>query len=179
MFLLEQLSITTKKIKTQLANIATLANLGAGVTAILLTLQGNTNAGLLFIIIAAMLDRLDGYLARKLNITSELGKQLDSLSDLVSFGVAPAVLIFQLSLTEIGFIGGVAVVLFITCGALRLARFNITESQNEFIGLPITAAGCLLVFFSLFHGNIGAPMYTVLMISLAGLMISNIRIKKA
>lgn len=140
MFLLNQLDLTRKKIKGQLANILTLINLGFGITAIMFIFQGSIWYGFLFIAIAALFDRFDGLVARKLRIETELGKQLDSLSDLVSFGVAPALLVQQASLMPLTIIGGTAVVLFILCGALRLARFNITDSPNEFIGLPITAA---------------------------------------
>ncbi|WP_054711531.1 CDP-diacylglycerol--serine O-phosphatidyltransferase [Bacillus sp. JCM 19041] len=178
MFLLNQIYLTSKKIKGQLANILTLINLGFGVTAIMFTLQGSIRMGLLFIAVAALFDRFDGLVARKMNIETELGKQLDSLSDLVSFGVAPALLVYQASLVPFSFTGGLAVVLFILCGALRLARFNITDSPNEFIGLPITAAGCLLAFFTLFNQNLSSTVFIAITISLSGLMISNFRVRK-
>ncbi|MBM7838048.1 CDP-diacylglycerol--serine O-phosphatidyltransferase [Alkalihalobacillus xiaoxiensis] len=178
MFLLNQLDLTRKKIKGQLANILTLINLGFGITAIMFIFQGSIWYGFLFIAIAALFDRFDGLVARKLRIETELGKQLDSLSDLVSFGVAPALLVQQASLMPLTIIGGTAVVLFILCGALRLARFNITDSPNEFIGLPITAAGCILAFLTLFNDTLSPVVYIAIMISLSGLMISNIRVKK-
>ncbi|GAF17947.1 LOW QUALITY PROTEIN: CDP-diacylglycerol-serine O-phosphatidyltransferase [Bacillus sp. JCM 19046] len=178
MFLLNQLDLTRKKIKGQLANILTLINLGFGITAIMFIFQGSIWYGFLFIAIAALFDRFDGLVARKLRIETELGKQLDSLSDLVSFGVAPALLVQQASLMPLTIIGGTAVVLFILCGALRLARFNITDSPNEFIGLPITAAGAILAFLTLFNDTLSPVVYIAIMISLSGLMISNIRVKK-
>lgn len=96
-------------------------------------LQGSIWYGFLFIALAALFDRFDGMVARKMKIESELGKQLDSLSDLVSFGVAPALLVQQATLMPLSFVGGLAVVLFILCGALRLARFNITDSPNDLL----------------------------------------------
>ena len=79
--------------------------------------------------------------ARKFNIESELGKQLDSMSDIISFGVAPALLLYQGILNEFGGPGSFFTVFYIGCGAFRLARFNIPR-KGYFTGLPITAAGC-------------------------------------
>ncbi|MFB4211912.1 CDP-diacylglycerol--serine O-phosphatidyltransferase [Shouchella sp. 1P09AA] len=177
-FLLNQLVSTRKKIKGQIANGLTLINLGLGITAIMFILQGSIWYGFLFIALAALFDRFDGMVARRLKIESELGKQLDSLSDLVSFGVAPALLVQQATLMPLSFVGGLAVVLFILCGALRLARFNITDSPNEFIGLPITGAGCILAFSTLFNDQLPETFFVIFMICLSGLMISNIRVKK-
>ena len=132
-----------KKLKAQLANVLTLGNLSLGGFAIISSVRGELNLSLLLIFIAALLDRFDGMTARKLNIESELGKQLDSMSDIISFGVAPAILLYQGILFEFGAPGAFFAVFYIGCGAFRLARFNISDNNGYFTGLPITAAGCL------------------------------------
>ena len=107
------------------------------------------------IVIAAFMDSLDGRIARLLNVTSEFGAQLDSLADLVSFGVAPAITIYLWNLHTIEFQGvGWAIVLFyVVCSALRLARFNVQSDDDHeahkmktfFTGVPIPAAGILVL----------------------------------
>ena len=93
MFILEVFDQTIKKLKNQTANLLTLGNLSLGGFAIITSIRGELNLSVLLIFIAALLDRFDGMTARKLNIESELGEQLDSMSDIISFGVAPAILI--------------------------------------------------------------------------------------
>ena len=144
MFLLEVFDQTLKKLKSQTANLMTLTNLSLGGFAIVFGINGNLRLSLLLIFVAALADRFDGMIARKFNIESELGKQLDSMSDIISFGVAPALLLYEGILHEFGGPGGFFTVFYIACGAFRLARFNITESNGYFTGLPITAAGCLV-----------------------------------
>lgn len=178
MFLLQHIDHTLKKIKSQLANLLTLFNLGLGGLAIIFVLQNEFRMSLLFITCAAIFDRLDGMVARKLNITSELGKQLDSLSDIISFGVAPAILLYQSVLFQFGYAGAIFTIIFIACGAFRLARFNITDSTGYFIGLPITAAGCLLTLCYLFIEHMPAYQFMFIIILLSFLMISNFKIKK-
>jgi CDP-diacylglycerol---serine O-phosphatidyltransferase len=143
MFLLHIVDQTIKKLKAQIANLLTLSNLTLGGFAIISSIRGELNLSLLLIFLAALLDRFDGMTARKLNIESELGKQLDSMSDIISFGVAPAILLYQGILFEFGAPGSFFTVFYIACGAFRLARFNISDNHGYFIGLPITAAGCL------------------------------------
>ena len=143
MFFLEVLDVTIKKLKSQTANVITLANLSLGGFAIIFSVNGNLRLSLLLIFIAALADRFDGMIARKFNIESDLGKQLDSMSDIISFGIAPALLLYQGILHDFGGPGTFFTVFYIGCGAFRLARFNISESNGYFTGLPITAAGCL------------------------------------
>lgn len=178
MFLSEYVDQTIKKIKSQIANTITLMNLSLGGFAILFTIKGQLNLSLLLIFIAALLDRFDGMAARKLNHESELGKQLDSMSDIISFGVAPALLMFQGILGEFGAPGAFFTILYIACGAVRLARFNISTNNGYFTGLPITVAGCLLTvsFFGIGHLPPQFFMYWTLL--LAFLMISPFKLKK-
>jgi CDP-diacylglycerol---serine O-phosphatidyltransferase len=178
MFLHDVLDTTVKKLKSQTANVLTLANLSLGGFAIIVGMNGNLNLSLLLIFIAALADRFDGMVARKFNIESELGKQLDSMSDIISFGVAPALLIYQGILSEFGAPGAFFIVFYIGCGAFRLARFNISESNGYFTGLPITAAGVLATLSFLAIPYIPPQTFLFIMMILSFLMVSPFRLKK-
>ena len=178
MFLLEKVDQSWKKIKSNAANLITICNMAFGGAAIMATLNESYNYSILFIFIAAFLDRYDGKVARKFNQASELGKQLDSMGDIISFGVAPALLIYGLVLNQFGIAGMVMSVLFISCGALRLARFNVMDTTGYFVGLPITAAGTLVTFVALFAANITSVVFMFLVPVLAILMVSTFTLKK-
>ena len=178
MFLLHKVDVTLKKIKSNAANLITILNMSFGGAAIMATLNEFYSYSVLFIFIAAFLDRYDGKVARKYNQESELGKQLDSMGDIISFGVAPALLMYEIALTDFGVAGMFMAILYIACGALRLARFNVMESTGYFVGLPITAAGTLLTF-SFFFTHVFSPVfYMFLFPILAVLMISTFTLKK-
>lgn len=178
MFLLDYLDHTIKKIKAQVANVLTLLNLSLGAFAILFVLKDNLDLSVLLIFLAALADRFDGMTARKLNIESELGKQLDSMCDIISFGIAPALLLYQGILFEYGAPGALFTIMYIACGALRLARFNITENNGYFTGLPITAAGCILTLSYLAIPYFSQQFFMFLIILLAILMVGTFRLKK-
>ncbi|UAC47326.1 CDP-diacylglycerol--serine O-phosphatidyltransferase [Bacillus aquiflavi] len=178
MFLSNVLDQTLKKIKSQTANVLTLTNLSLGGFAIIFILKGQLNLSLLLIFIAVLTDRFDGAAARKFNIESELGKQLDSMSDIISFGVAPALLMYQGILFEFGAPGSFFTFFYIGCGAFRLARFNISENNGYFTGLPITAAGCLATLSFLAIPYAPAQLFLFIMIILSFLMISPFKLKK-
>jgi CDP-diacylglycerol---serine O-phosphatidyltransferase len=178
MFLQDVLDSTVKKLKTQTANVLTLANLALGGFAIIVGINGNLSLNLLLIFLAALADRFDGMVARKLNIESELGKQLDSMSDIISFGAAPALLIYQGILSDFGAPGAFFIVFYIGCGAFRLARFNITEDNGYFTGLPITAAGVLATLSYLAISNVPPQTYIFIMLILSLLMVSPFKLRK-
>lgn len=178
MFLLERLDNTLKRIKGQTANIITIINLALGVLGIYFVVVSELQLSFFAIFIASFVDRFDGLIARKLQIESELGKQLDSLSDLISFGVAPAFLVYQSSLHEFGLPGILFIIIYIICGAIRLARFNINEFSGSYVGVPITVAGCLLALSYLLKGMIPAYFFMFLILILSFLMISTIQVKK-
>lgn len=178
MFLSDVLDQTIKKIKSNTANLMTLTNLSLGGFAVLAGINGNLNISLLLIFVAALADRFDGMIARKFNCESDLGKQLDSMSDIISFGVAPALLIYQAVLVDFGAPGMFFTVLYIGCGAFRLAKFNITESNGYFTGLPITAAGCLATLSYLGIQAFAPIFYLFLMTLLALSMVSPFKLKK-
>lgn len=134
------------KIKSQLPNTITLLNLAFGVIGIIRVLDGNILEGAIFILIAAILDFLDGFLARILKVQSPLGKELDSLADVVSFGVLPGVILFQLAQSSTEQIWLPYLTLIVPMlSAYRLAKFNLdTRQQDRFIGLP-TPANALFI----------------------------------
>ena len=130
-----------------LPNLFTTGAMFSGFYAILAGMDGNFDAACIAIFIAMIFDVLDGTVARMTNTSSDFGLQYDSLSDMVSFGVAPAVLAFSWILNEIGRIGWAAAFIYASCAALRLARFNSqvdSSSKNYFIGIPSPAAAALI-----------------------------------
>lgn len=178
LLILQHLDQTIKKFRSHSANLLTIINLSLGAFSILFVLQGDLYMSLFFICLAAIFDRFDGIVARKLNITSDLGKQLDSLCDLISFGVAPALLLYSAILFDFGTPGAIFTIIFIACGAIRLARFNISEHKGYFIGLPITAGGCLLTISFLLVDTISGPVFMFIILLLSILMISTFKVKK-
>ncbi|MFC7372716.1 CDP-diacylglycerol--serine O-phosphatidyltransferase [Fictibacillus iocasae] len=180
MFLIERERIgsTMKKMKSQTANVLTLINLSLGALALMFIVQDHLKTGFILIFLAGLFDRFDGMVARKMNIESEFGKQLDSLCDLISFGIAPALLMHEAVLQQFGVPGVIFSIIFMVCGAIRLARFNITEFTGAFVGMPITAAGCLLGISYLTVDLMPAFLFMFLILMLSFFMISTISIKK-
>jgi len=157
-------------------NALTALNLVFGMFAIMLTIQNDYwNAGL-FVLIAMVADGLDGRVARALNAGSEFGKELDSLCDLVSFGVAPAILAYVFYLKDFGTAGYIIAIGFATCGALRLARFNVNTSviKGYFMGLPIPAGGCVVATFVMLGVKPSGWVFPVMVAIFAYLMVSTV-----
>ncbi|MFF3022409.1 CDP-diacylglycerol--serine O-phosphatidyltransferase [Gottfriedia sp. NPDC057948] len=152
-------------------NLLTIGNLICGVLSITLNMSGLIMLSSIFIFIAAIFDLLDGRVARKLKVNSEFGVELDSLADIVSFGVAPALLFHSISAPSI--LTSLAFILFPTMGALRLAKFSANPTIGFFKGLPIPAAGLPLAGMGMFfYSNAWITLI------LAFLMVSPIRFKK-
>ncbi len=127
------------------------------------------------------MDRYDGQLARFLQVSSDLGKELDSLADLVSFGVAPSLLIFNLyDFISLGYLGYICFLIFPVAGAYRLARYNNSKFNNVYTGIPITLAGMLVALYALATLNSphNFPLTIIIIFSLSYLMISKFQIKK-
>ncbi len=161
-----------------LPSMLTVGNLFLGIVAIILAFQGNQYVDLaaITVIIGMLLDGLDGRVARLLNAQSEFGKELDSLSDVITFGVAPAFIMYVVALQELSLAGILITAVFPICGALRLARFNVqTGVPGYFIGLPITAAGGVLATLALYHEVFPIGLLSFSMVLLAFLMISKIK----
>lgn len=134
----------------------TLMNLFCGFLSILMVAEGNLSRGAWLIVLAGLFDALDGFMARLANATSEFGIELDSICDVVSFGVAPAFLIYSFALHELSIIGILLSALPPLCGAIRLARFNVESKYGEssyFRGLPIPVHAVMLSAFYLTFMN--------------------------
>jgi len=166
-------------IKKQIPNIFTLGNLFCGFLSIGYAANHQyTNAAVL-VLIGMMLDSMDGRIARMLHVESPLGKELDSLADIVTFGVAPSFLVYYTIFFNNGFLGLAISGLFPLFGAYRLARFNVTsddESSSHFTGVPITAAGGILALLTLFNEQIPSIVTTVIFTALCFLMVSKLKI---
>lgn len=157
-----------------LPNLFTVGNLAAGVVSILFASHGQFMAAAWMIVVSMVFDGVDGRVARLLHTDGEFGLQLDSLADVVSFGTAPAVLMYQMELQRFGTYGMLVAVLFPVAGALRLARFNILHTSGHFIGLPITAAGGLVALLALYGTGLASAATPFVLLILAYLMISAI-----
>ncbi len=170
-------------------NILTLLALCAGITAMRYGLHGEWEKAVLAILVAAVLDGLDGRIARALGAASRFGAELDSLSDFVSFGVAPAVVVYLWSLQVAGGIGWALTLLFAVCCALRLARFNTALdaeepepawAKNFFVGVPAPLGGILILLPLVVVLETGSDLLAnpwvtgPVMIGVAGLMASRI-----
>jgi CDP-diacylglycerol---serine O-phosphatidyltransferase len=165
-----------------LPGMLTVGNIFCGYYAILATMHGDYDRAAQAIGIAIILDMLDGRIARMTNSASDFGLQLDSLADVISFGIAPSILAFVWGLSTVGHqLGWIAAFTFAICGAMRLARFNIqTEHFRHFVGLPIPAGGGTIAAVVYFFGDpIQKPFYAILMVGtvflLSILMVSTIR----
>jgi CDP-diacylglycerol---serine O-phosphatidyltransferase len=149
-------------IRTLVPNVITLLALCAGLTAIRLATEGRYDWALAGVVFAAMLDALDGRVARMLKGTSRFGAELDSLADFVNFGVAPALILFQWGLHDLKSAGWIACLVFAICAGLRLARFNVmlddpnrpAWASNYFVGLP-APAGAITVLLPIYISFLG------------------------
>ena len=140
-----------KNARVILPNMLTLIGVCIGLTSIRFALDGKFEFAIIAIIFAALFDWLDGRIARLIKGTSEVGKELDSLADVISFGVAPAFIMYFWKLNELGRFGWLLCLIYVSCVALRLARFNVNSNQepswrdNFFEGVPSPAGGILVL----------------------------------
>ncbi len=167
-----------KKIRFQAANILTFINLIFGLCALLFTVQEKYHISLIFIVIAALTDRFDGLVARKLKIESKIGKYLDSNSDLISFGVTPALFIYLSVLEQLNILGIIVIFIFVMCGTYRLAKYNAVEFDGFYVGLPITIAGALLALSFLLKDYVSPYIILSFTALLSFSMVCNLKIKK-
>ncbi len=182
----KEIKIPKHKAVYILPNMLTIASLFCGFIGMTWAVEGKFELCAIAILVSCLFDGLDGKVARLTGTSSEFGVQLDSLADLVAFGVTPAFMVYQWQLQHFGRLGLLAAFMMIACGALRLARFNVqsaTTSKAHFIGLPIPAAGCTLSTLILFAPFLPADIaQTVLPIGtlalvyiLSLLMVSSVR----
>ena len=163
-------------------NMCTSSNLVFGMCSILSTYSGNLVWGSIFILLALVADGLDGRTARFFGVASEMGKEMDSLCDLGSFGIAPAFLAWAFVLHNHGILGIVVAIFFAICGMWRLARFNVNASvvHGYFMGLAIPAGGNIVAMTTLLFVQLGIdPMtfgiaYPIVMAFVGWLMVSHV-----
>ena len=167
-----------------LPNLFTTGSLFAGFYSMVAGVSGDYRTAAIWILFALVCDGLDGKVARATGTTSKFGVEYDSLADLVAFGVAPGLLMYFWALKPFGRLGWLAAFLFVVCGALRLARFNVqveTVESKRFIGLPIPAAASTVSATVLFFHHMGWPSsykklaIIVLIYLLAFLMVSSVK----
>ncbi|KAA0895494.1 CDP-diacylglycerol--serine O-phosphatidyltransferase [Oryzomonas rubra] len=167
-----------------LPNLFTTGSMFAGFYSMVASLNGNFDVAALWIFASAVFDGLDGKVARLTGTTSKFGVEYDSLADLVSFGVTPGLMMYAWALKPFGRLGWLAAFLFVVCGALRLARFNVqvnTVESKRFVGLPIPAAASMVAATVLLFHHFGWPStykrlaILVLIYLLAFLMVSGFR----
>ena len=163
-------------------NMCTSSNLVFGMCSILSTYSGNLVWGSIFILLALVADGLDGRTARFFGVASEMGKEMDSLCDLGSFGIAPAFLAWAFVLHNHGILGIVVAIFFAICGMWRLARFNVNASvvHGYFMGLAIPSGGNIVAMTTLLFVQLGIdPMtfgiaYPIVMAFVGWLMVSHV-----
>ena len=179
--------VSSKKTRYLLPNILTLGGVCLGISSIKFSIDGNYSLAVIFILLAAILDALDGRIARLIKGTSEFGKELDSLTDFVSFGIAPVFILYFWELNNYGKLGWAITLIYSVCCVLRLARFNLTKiddqqlwKSNYFEGVPSPAGGILILMpliFELADLNLNfniknlTPYFTIL---IAILMVSKL-----
>lgn len=163
-------------------NIFTTGNLICGFLSIISAAEGDPTQAAWFIVLAGFLDALDGKVARFSRAASAFGKELDSLADVISFGLAPAFLIYTFKLNALGKWGWIVGMVYISASAFRLARFNLlaqSEEKQNFLGLPVPAAGICLATFVIFCYHVwGRVEYGEYLISMtvlfSALMVSRV-----
>ncbi|MGI6449746.1 MAG: CDP-diacylglycerol--serine O-phosphatidyltransferase [Desulfitobacteriia bacterium] len=162
-----------------LPSLFTLANLLFGFLAIIFSFEHNLKQASAMVMFSVLMDSLDGKVARRFKANSDFGKELDSLSDIISFGLAPAVLVYVFVLQiNWPFWGILVSAFFAMCGAVRLARFNLLPSADYFIGVPITFAGGFMALLLFFMDKIPWQSYPAAMIVLGLLMVSSVEVPK-
>jgi len=167
-----------------LPSAVTLMNLGMGVISLICTFNHQPRWAAVFVLIAVFLDFMDGMIARRLNASSDFGKELDSLADLVSFGVAPVFLVFEVTMLfqAAEALNGMTVavgILFILCGAYRLARFNVLNISDYYVGVPITMAGGLIALMVLSAPGLPGWIFLTALLLLSCLMVSRLSVPKS
>ena len=186
--------VSSKKTRYLLPNILTLAGVCLGISSIKFSIDGNYSLAVTLILIAAILDALDGRIARLIKGTSEFGKELDSLTDFVSFGIAPVFILYFWELSNYGKLGWAITLIYSVCCVLRLARFNLTKIEdtegwknNFFEGIPSPAGGLLIlmpIIYELTNLNTGfdvinlTPYLTILIAILLVSKIPTLALKK-
>jgi CDP-diacylglycerol--serine O-phosphatidyltransferase len=169
------------KAKHLIPNAVTLANITLGFLGMVAAAQHQFERSVMFLFCAALCDLADGKLARALNATSQFGMELDSLSDMVSFGIAPAVLVYLSVLQSLGIVGMVAAIAYPLCGALRLARYNSDTGplgKVTFLGVPIPIAAGYIWSMVMVRGGLSPWLIAGGTVGMAVAMVSTLKVPK-
>ena len=163
--------VSSKRTRYLLPNILTIGGVCLGISSIKFSIEGNYSLAVTLILFAAILDALDGRIARLIKGTSEFGKELDSLTDFVSFGIAPVFVLYFWELNKYGKLGWAITLIYSVCCVLRLARFNVTKIEeiqewknNFFEGIPSPAGGLLILMpliYELTNLNFGLDIKSI------------------
>jgi CDP-diacylglycerol--serine O-phosphatidyltransferase len=167
--------------KHLIPNAVTLANIALGFLCIVSAARGEFERAVTFAFFAAICDLLDGRLARALDASTTFGMELDSLSDMVSFGIAPAVLTYLSVLHKLGWLGMAIAIAYPLCGAVRLARYNSDKSpigQVTFLGVPIPIAASYLWSMVMVRDQLNIWVIAAGTLAMAGAMISTLKVPK-
>lgn len=169
------------KAKHLIPNGVTLANIALGFFGMVAAARGQFERSVVLLFLAALCDLADGKLARALDACSKFGMELDSLSDMVSFGIAPAVLVYLAVLQRLGWVGAVIAVVYPLCGALRLARYNSDVSaigKVTFLGCPIPIAASYLWSMVMVRDGLSSWAIAAGTLVVAGAMVSTLKVPK-
>ena len=163
--------------KAWIPNALTAMNLVFGVFAVLTVFHGDFTFAAYFVVAALAADSLDGRAARYFGVSGEFGKELDSLCDLGSFGVAPAAMAYMFALKDFGWVGYAVAAFFACCGAFRLARFNVNVStvKGYFMGLPIPCGGALVATVTMIPQLLTGWVFVGFVVFVGFLMVSKVK----
>ena len=163
--------------KAWIPNAFTSMNLVFGVFAVLTVFHTDFTLAAYFVVAALVADSLDGRAARYFGVSGEFGKELDSLCDLVSFGVAPAAMAYMFALKDFGWVGYAVAAFFACCGAFRLARFNVNVStvKGYFMGLPIPCGGALVATVTMIPQLLTGWLFVGFVVFVGFLMVSKVK----
>lgn len=157
----------------------TMCNLMCGFIALVCVTQGWFREASALVLLAAVCDSLDGRIARRGNASSDMGKELDSLCDVVSFGAVPALLVYiQFFSQQMSLVALLAALFYVVCGAYRLARFNISNHTDYFVGIPITLAGIVTALLAWIGSGLPGEVMIAVLLVLGYLMVSTIKVPK-
>lgn len=161
-------------------NLVTASNIAFGFASMLHAAAGHYDLAVRLLVISIVLDMCDGMVARLLRATSKFGQELDSFSDALSFGAAPAFLVYQAMLHELGGVGVAVAVVYLLCGVLRLARFNLTNDEHtksaRTCGVPIPVGASYVMALVLMRDEVPPGVAAVVVLAMAALMVSRVRL---
>jgi CDP-diacylglycerol--serine O-phosphatidyltransferase len=170
--------VTRPRVRYLAPNGVTVANIACGFIAIVVAADGRFETAVYLLVVAIVLDTLDGSIARWLHATSEFGQEMDSFSDALSFGAAPAFLVYQAELRHLGPEGLILALIYLVCAVLRLSRFNLTTDAHlkdrSTVGVPVPVAASYLMVAVLMRDQVSGEVVAAVTLIMALLMVSSV-----